>query len=79
MTTNFPPSPSVLNAIKMTAEQAEQDPRRASILAGRYLRMLGFERRYNHLTWDKGMRWFSPSGQIYNASNTDVLAYALAA
>jgi hypothetical protein len=77
--TSFPPTPAVLKAIRMTEKEATESPRRASILAGRYLRMLAFERRYNHGDIrGRGMKWFSPSGKMFEGSNVDVLAYALA-
>lgn len=76
--TNFTIAPGTAAAICMSVEDAIADPRRASILAGRYLRAIGYERKYNHSAWDRGMRWFAPDGMVYNASNTDVLTYALA-
>ena len=78
MTTNFFPPPSTLAAIHMTPEQYEKEPRRASILAGRHLRNLGYDRKYNHAAWDRGMRWFTPQGiALREMSNTDALTYAL--
>ncbi len=78
MTTNFPITAAAAKAIGMTVDQAIKDERRASILAGRMLRMLGYERKYNHAAWDRGMRWFAPNGTIYDASNVTVLTYAVA-
>ena len=63
----------------MTPDQTINDPRRASILAGRYLRMIGYERKYNHAAWDRGMRWFAPGSSVpmQDATNIVILNYAL--
>jgi hypothetical protein len=78
MNANFSITPAAAKFLKMTVEQAMSDERRTSILAGNTLRMLGYQRKYNHAAWDRGMRWFSPSGEIHNATNVTVLIYAAA-
>lgn len=80
MTQDFPASPKAAQVIGMTLDQTIQDPRRASVLAGRYLRMLGYERKYNHAAWDRGMRWFKPGSDIalHDATNVTILSQELA-
>lgn len=80
MTKDFPASPKAAKAIGMTTDEAAKDPRRASILAGRYLRMLGYERKYNHAAWDRGMRWFRPGSDVplEDATNVTILSHELA-
>jgi hypothetical protein len=75
---NFAPTHKAAQAIGMTIDEAVENPKVASLRAGKKLRELGYVRRYHHLAWDKGMRWFSPSGEIFNETNTTMLGWALA-
>jgi len=78
MTTNFPITIKAAHAIGMTISEAINNERKASLLAGKKLRELGYVRKYSHLTWDKGMKWVSPDGNVYDTNNTTVLGYAVA-
>jgi hypothetical protein len=77
MTSNFPITIKAAQALGMTISEATNNERKASLLAGKKLRELGYVRKYSHLTWDKGMKWFSPDGNVYDTNNTTVLGYAL--
>ena len=79
MTLDFPATPAAAKAICMTVDEAATDTRRASILAGRYLRMLGYERKYCHYAWDRGMRWYAPGSDLpmQDATNVTILSYVL--
>jgi len=63
MATQDPMTQNVANAIGMTAEECELQPKKAARLAAAKLRANGYERRYCHTAWERGMRWY------YNGSD----------
>ena len=53
-----PITQNVANAIGMTANECEAHPKKASRLAAAKLRANGYERKYCHQAWERGMRWY---------------------
>jgi hypothetical protein len=64
MMTQDPITMSVADAIGMTVEQAELQPKTAARRAAAVLRNNGFERRACHLAWERGSRWYKSGSTI---------------
>ena len=77
--TQDPITQSVANAIGMSVEDCELYPRKAARLAAAKLRRNGYDRKYCHLSWERGMRWYYKGSAVPEPDycSTSLLGIAL--
>jgi hypothetical protein len=74
-----PITANVAAAIGMTAEECESNPKRAARKAAACLRANGYSKRYCHIAWQRGMRWYYQESDVPEPDycSTSLLGVAL--
>lgn len=74
-----PVTKNVADAIGMTQEECDGHPKKAARLAAAKLRANGYERKYCHLAWERGMRWYYKGSNVAepNYCSTSLLGVAI--
>jgi hypothetical protein len=75
-----PITQKVADAIGMTPEECDLHPKKAARLAAAKLRSNGYVRKYHHLAWERGMRWYYKDSSVPEPDycSTSLLGVALA-
>ena len=70
----------VSDYLGMTEEEADANPRMAAKRAGAALRKHGYVRKYCHVTWNRGYRWYYQDSDVpeRDLCATSILGIALA-
>jgi hypothetical protein len=74
-----PITQSVANAIGMTPQECESQPKKAARKAAAILRANGYAKKYCHSAWQRGMRWYYNGSDVpeRNLCATSLLGIAM--